>query len=951
LTPNNLVIYPLPLIMKYIIKPTFKKIFIMTYVIFIFSFQFVTSQQLAFPSALGAGAYTSGGRGLEVYHVTNLNDSGPGSLRDALSANNRTILFDVSGVINLTSSLNIVNKFNITIAGQTAPEGGITIDGDRVFFQNVQNLIVRHIRFKGGIDSQSFNGGGTNSSQAKEIIKNQMWDHCTFSFGEFQGGSWYETDSESVIDSLTVQRCFFAENDRGSIAGGGSGNGNTTGSFSFISNAFYNVKHRTPNVTGDDGARIDIINNVVWWIANRFHQMNGSFRLNQINNYYNYNNTPANDFKMQMYGSNVPELPQIYTNGNKYVVNSTNPPLNSSFAEIDVDNSLAFKWFVSGTFSGTYGEQVPSTYFTNVQHALNGKSFTPLTAEEAFIDVSNNVGCNARLNADGSVSDNTDTLDFGWLENIRNGIFTTSRLPMNQWNVPAITSLNRDSDFYVSNPHIPEVWFSANVPDGQDHNDIAPSGYTWLEEYLNGVDRIVPVNHDIETLEVTPDVAELRVTETVELDVIVNGDPELIQTGVWTSSDPSIATVDENGIVTAIETSATSPYEAMVTITFTTIDINGEEFSDSSQITVFPEALVASAGSDQQICEGESTMLTASGGTNYVWSTGETTASITIFPDETTTYSVTVSDEYNQSVDDEITVFVNPIPVAEASEDQTICEGETVTLIALGGDSYLWSTGETTSTIDVSPTEDTVYEVEVISNNCSSTDSVTVFVTEAPDISVTEDFVLVEGQSATLVVEGSDNYQWSTGETTVSINIAPMETTTYSVSSIGSNGCSTTLNVTVTVIPEVVADAGLDSSICRDDVVTLTATGGGTYLWSTGDTTADLIVIPQITTTYTVTVTDDYGYSDTDSVTITVNETPYITVSDDVAILEGETVTLTATGGDNYLWSTGETTASIVVTPSETTTYTVVSTAIGGCADIEREVLLIFGIQVIQHQI
>ena len=115
------------------------------------------SQQLAFPSAVGAGAYTTGGRSLGVYHVTNLNDSGTGSFRQAVSdadnAGGGTIVFDISGVIVLNSVLGFTD--NLTIAGQTAPDGGITIDGERVFVGGIDNLIVRHIRFKGGIDANN----------------------------------------------------------------------------------------------------------------------------------------------------------------------------------------------------------------------------------------------------------------------------------------------------------------------------------------------------------------------------------------------------------------------------------------------------------------------------------------------------------------------------------------------------------------------------------------------------------------------------------------------------------------------------------------------------------------------------------------------------------------------------------------------------------------------------
>ena len=254
---------------------------------------------------------------------------------------------------------------------------------------------------------------------------------------------------------------------------------------------------------------------------------------------------------------------------------------------------------------------------------------------------------------------------------------------------------------------------------------------------------------------------------------------------------------------------------------------------------------------------------------------------------------------------------------------------------------YSWNTGETTANIEVIPSSVTTYTVEVVTGNCSSLDEVTVFVNESPDITSSGDIVIIVGDSTTLGVNGGDNYLWSTGETTPFITVTPNETTTYSVSSTSINGCVTDLNITVTVVPEVIADAGLDTTVCAGETVTLTASGGETYLWSTGDTTSSIEVNPFVTTTYTVAAQDAYGNSDSDSVTVTVNETPDISVSDDVAILLGQTATLIATGGDNYLWSNGESTASIQVSPEVTTTYTVVSTAPGGCVDIEQVTVII----------
>ena len=109
------------------------------------------AQTPAFPGALGFGAAATGGRAGNVYHVTNLNDSGAGSFRDAVSTAGRTVVFDVGGYITLSTECGV--KSNITIAGQTAPGGGIGIRGAEVTFGNQQNIICRFVRFRPGGDS------------------------------------------------------------------------------------------------------------------------------------------------------------------------------------------------------------------------------------------------------------------------------------------------------------------------------------------------------------------------------------------------------------------------------------------------------------------------------------------------------------------------------------------------------------------------------------------------------------------------------------------------------------------------------------------------------------------------------------------------------------------------------------------------------------------------------
>ena len=141
----------------------------------------VFAQTLAFPTAIGFGGYATGGRGGSVYHVTNLNDSGLGSFRDAVSVSNRIVVFDISGYIKIKSVIYV--KSNITIAGQTAPGVGIGVIGSTVSFSNSSNIIVRYMRFRPGdasIDLWKFDCG-LDMPTAKNIIL----DHVSAELSQF----------------------------------------------------------------------------------------------------------------------------------------------------------------------------------------------------------------------------------------------------------------------------------------------------------------------------------------------------------------------------------------------------------------------------------------------------------------------------------------------------------------------------------------------------------------------------------------------------------------------------------------------------------------------------------------------------------------------------------------------------------------------------------------------
>jgi autotransporter-associated beta strand protein len=169
-----------------------------------------TGAQLpAFPGAEGFGKYATGGRGGTVYHVTNLNDSGPGSFRDAVSQPNRTVVFDVGGVIAYSGS-RYAPKPNITIAGQTAPGDGVTLYGNGLSFSGSHNNIVRFLRVRQGIN-------GSSGTDAVGIANghDMIFDHLSVSWGRD------ETFSISGdVDRITIQSTIISQGLQTHSAGG-----------------------------------------------------------------------------------------------------------------------------------------------------------------------------------------------------------------------------------------------------------------------------------------------------------------------------------------------------------------------------------------------------------------------------------------------------------------------------------------------------------------------------------------------------------------------------------------------------------------------------------------------------------------------------------------------------------------------------------------------------------
>jgi hypothetical protein len=254
------------------------------------------AQTPAFPGAEGFARYITGGRGGSVYHVTNLNDSGTGSLREALGkSGKRTIVFDVSGVINLKSDLKI-SKGDVTIAGQTSPGDGITLANYTVTVA-ADNVIIRFIRFR--------RGNAVNINDGADAIwgrqrKNIMLDHCSFSWSIDEVASFYDNRT------FTMQWCTIAEaltnagHDKGAHGYGGIWGGKEA---SFHHNFLLHLQNRVPRFNGARYAwsgydtskypntiqaeRVDFRNCVMYnWGTGGCYGGPGGGYINMVNNYY-----------------------------------------------------------------------------------------------------------------------------------------------------------------------------------------------------------------------------------------------------------------------------------------------------------------------------------------------------------------------------------------------------------------------------------------------------------------------------------------------------------------------------------------------------------------------------------------------------------------------------------------------------------------------------------------
>ena len=506
----------------------------------------------AFPGAEGHGRYITGGRGGEIRHVTNLNDSGAGSLREALQGNDaKTIVFDVSGYIDLKSQLDITS--NTTIAGQTAPYPGITLRYYTIYFGKCDNVIVRFLRFRRSQVKDVNDGADATWGRKHNQI---MLDHCSFSWSIDEVASFYDNNN------FTMQWCTVSESltnpghSKGAHGYGGIWGGKLA---SFHHNLIAHVTNRAPRFNGAryqwDGYKTNMYYDQYQW-GNYVQAENVDLRncvmynyqsgsacyggpgggyINIVNNYYkagpsNNSNKTVTKVTVGASGNSTPEeltgmTSRYFINGNYVTAAGSGKEANYDWKGVDYDGGTIL---VDGE---RYSKDPNHMYGNNVTYAeKDGVDYVKIKLDEPCPtgDVTTHTAEKTyeKVLAYCGASLYRDDVDSRNMEEVRTGTATYTgpvtkkpgqldfiNDPEGEQNeaypsFPELSSENRPENYDTDGDGMPDEWETAN---GLNHNDANDANtftvdtekgwYTNVEVYMNSIveDIIKGGNADAET--------------------------------------------------------------------------------------------------------------------------------------------------------------------------------------------------------------------------------------------------------------------------------------------------------------------------------------------------------------------------------------------------------------------------------------------------------------------
>ena len=336
--------------------------------------------------------------------------------------------------------------------------------------------------------------------------------------------------------------------------------------------------------------------------------------------------------------------------------------------------------------------------------------------------------------------------------------------------------------------------------------------------------------------------------------------------------------------------------------------------TDSIKIKQFPE-VIANAGADQNVCAASLVTFSAEGGVDYLWNTGDTTAQIEFTAVTSATYSVTVTNEEGCSATDEVSLTVKAPLIVQTSSDISLCSGESTILTAQGGTNYLWNTGATDTMITVTPDTTTVYTVSISNeDNCPISKSIEVKVKDIPTRLGNAELEVCQSDSIQLFAAEGDSYRWTefnpfynmTDTSSQNPFVKPILSSTFLVEVSDISGCSISDTTFVQVIRRPQFNLGQDTTLCFGESIAFEVIYSDTfkYAWSTGDTTNQIMVTPDTTTTYWLNAWNQGGTClNTDTVTVNVARDSDSIPTYQFTLCRGGSIELDATGGAAYQWS------------------------------------------------
>ncbi len=390
----------------------------------------------------------------------------------------------------------------------------------------------------------------------------------------------------------------------------------------------------------------------------------------------------------------------------------------------------------------------------------------------------------------------------------------------------------------------------------------------------------------------------------------------------------------------------------LYTVSATTLCGTG---TDTLTIHVIPSPTLTVLPANPGYCLGDSIQLTASGATSYSWSPS-TDLSCSNCPNPiaspTATASYTLTGTNGTcSTTQIITVSVGSKPsLSVVPNTATVCSGNPVGITASGATTYSWNPSAGLScnncpTPTATPTATTIYTVIASNGGCNDTGTVTINVNPSPALSYSPPSPAVcPGDSIQVTVSGASTYKWLNGSGLTCFNCPnptafPATTTVYTVVGYGANGCTDTLQITVSVNATLTVTVNPSSPVvCLGGSTNLIAGGAGKFAWSPSSGLSctncfNPVATPTSTTTYTVIGSSGAGCVDSAFVTVTVVPPPVITVTGSDTVCKGTSATLNVSGAGSYTWSNGATTTSITVpSVSNDTTFTVTGFN-GACID------------------